>query len=66
MLQLGHLTVMKKKAMLNSVNHAAVFRLSVEVTLILVKAPSWSSNRIENQMRRARMAPPGIKCRVDR
>jgi len=55
-----------RMVLLNSVNHAAAFRLSVDVTLILVKAPTWSFNRFEKQMRRARMAPPGIKCRVDR
>ena len=55
-----------RMVLLNSVNHAAAFRLSVELTLILVKAPTRSFNRFEKQMRRARMAPPGIKCRVDR
>ena len=29
-----------RMVLLNSVNHAAAFRLSVELTLILVKAPT--------------------------
>ena len=56
---MDQLAAMTRMVLLNSVNHAAAFRLSVEVTLTLVKASTWPFNRFEKQMR------PLLKARSD-